>query len=409
MLPVLPVQRVSEYGGVRSVLDFATRQSGIRPDFFARSGFTLPPLPGYSFPFHSAFGPRQFFRGPSKLHLTDYATIASGGFSISGLTGIDWALDDNIALADASDSNNNKQGTVERLGGFVNPGLCEFRLTTESGVPVSTADRTSQGTLYLTPCRDAADVSPSGTGRVALYDGTRWKLYTNAEVSLSLSLSAGNIVDIFLYDNAGTLTLETAQWNSVTDRNTGTAFDLALQDGVLVKSGTTTRRYMGTVYGSGANVTEDSAAKRFVWSYYHRARKTLIRTTTDDSWNYTSTTVRQANATSANRVEVVIGLMTDVVRVSIDVDVFASGVASNFMAGVGIDSTTVTSAQLFGGAAPANGFGSAKARYVGFPGIGYHALNWLECSDASGGTNVWYGDNTGGLAKSSGMEGDIWC
>lgn len=142
--------------------------------------------------------------------------------------------------------------TIEELSagdeafGEVLPSLCGGRLTLTSGTAVTTSDVTAAGTLYFTPFIH---------DKVALYDGTRWILYTFAEVSLSLTLTSGKNYDVFLYDNSGTLTLElSSAWTNDTTR----ANALTTQNGVRVKSGATTRRLVGTIRASAANQTSDS-------------------------------------------------------------------------------------------------------------------------------------------------------
>lgn len=216
--------------------------------------------------------------------------------NISGLVLDDWALADSVPFYDASGTDINR-GTVERLGGFIWPARCDGRLTTESGVAISTSDRSSQGTIYFTLY--------SGN-RVSIYDGTRWKEYAFTERSLALTVTSGNNYDVFIYDNAGTLTLElSAAWTNDTTR----ADALTTQDGVYVKSGATTRRWLGTVRASGANVTEDSASKRFVWNWLNRIPRKLIKLVTSGSpWTYATASWRAMQNDTAHRVELVQGL-----------------------------------------------------------------------------------------------------
>jgi hypothetical protein len=124
------------------------------------------------------------------------------------------------------------------------------RLTTESGVPVSTTDRASQGTVLYTPYL---------SDYARLYDGTRVREYSFTERSLSLTglLTSGKNYDWFLYDSSGTLTLElSAAWTNDTTR----ADALAWQTGLgWVKSGTPTRFWLGTMRATGTGTTEDSS------------------------------------------------------------------------------------------------------------------------------------------------------
>jgi len=112
------------------------------------------------------------------------------------------------------------------LLGLIAAKTCNGRLTLTSGVPVTVEDVTSAGTVYFTPYK-------GNLVGLRQPDGT-WKLHTFTQLSASLAgIASGKNVDLFIYDNAGTLTLETVQWASDTARAT----DLASLDGVLVKNG----------------------------------------------------------------------------------------------------------------------------------------------------------------------------
>lgn len=320
---------------------------------------------------------------------------AAAGMDITGLVADDIEMLDEFPFYDVSGSHNNKT-TTGRLAGFVNPATCDFRLTTESGVAYSTADRISQGTIYLTARQDSGFTDSGSGGRIALFDGTRWILYNNAQISLALSVSSGTLYDVFVYDNGGTLTLELTAWSSATVRATA----LELKDGVLVKTGATTRRYMGTIRGSGVNVTEDSATKRFVWSYYHRTPRLLQKVEVADSWTYATATWRSANNSTANRVEFVIGVNESPVEAR--VDAAQNGSATQIgTVGIGLDSTSANSAQVY---IEGNSYFSTSAAYQGYPGIGYHFLQWLEY--ARTGTVTFFGD-AGIVTLQSGIHGSI--
>lgn len=88
------------------------------------------------------------------------------------------------------------------------PGVCEGRLTLTTGLPVTTADVTGATTVYFTPNKGS---------KVALYSGSVWALFTLTERSLALgTLVNAQAYDVFLYNNAGTLTLEFAEWANAT-------------------------------------------------------------------------------------------------------------------------------------------------------------------------------------------------
>lgn len=272
------------------------------------------------------------------------------------------------------------------------------RLTTQTGVYVSTADRTAQSTIYLT--------GPGGANfEVALFDGTStWTLYRSAQISLALAgLTSGKNYDVFVYGATPALELSAA-WTDDTTR----ADALASQNGVLVKASATTRRYVGTIRTTGTTTTEDSLAKRFVWNRDNRVLRPMSVVEATDSWTYTTTTFRQANAAAANQLAYVCGLSLDAVTAQATAFAQSDNAAMLIGVGVGVDSTTVNSARTFGGAtAAANAANSGYAFYQGFPGIGYHFLAWLEKSGTASGTTTWYGD-AGGTVLQSGVAGEVW-
>ena len=134
------------------------------------------------------------------------------------------------------------------------------RLTLETGVPLSMTSQNAKATLYYTPF--VGD-------KVCLYDSgeSAWKNITFTEISLSLAgLSANKKFDIFCYSNSGTATLEALEWTDETTRATA----LARVNGVLVKDGTTTRRYLGTIrINATGGQTDDSVDKRYVYNEYN--------------------------------------------------------------------------------------------------------------------------------------------
>ena len=271
-------------------------------------------------------------------------------------------------------------------------GICEGRLTLTTATPVTTGDVTAAETIYFTPFRG---------NRISVYNGTNWLTYTFTELSLDVPDVTGTH-DVFLYDNAGTLTLEALVWTNATTRATA----LALQNGVLVKSGDATRRYLGTFYSTtaGNGQVEDSYAKRNLWNYYNRVDRPMRVIEATDSWNYTTATWRQANAAAANQLEYVQGVSEDAVVAMVQ-GLVGNGTSAYVATGVGVDSTSVNSATVYGArvSVSATKPEQIRAEYRGFPGVGRHLLVWLEISEAAG-TSTWYGDNGGTLIQ-SGMTG----
>ena len=181
--------------------------------------------------------------------------------------------------------------------GLMSYGVCQGRLTLTTATPVTTGDVSAATGIYFTPY--VGD-------NIGLYNASgTWSVFTFAETNLSLNgHTATGVYDIFAYDNAGTLALESLIWTDGTTRATA----LAYQNGILVKSGTATRRYLGTIYiNATGGQTEDTVIQRFVWNYYNRIpRQMAVGDAT--AHNYTTGAYRSWNANDALRLEVIVGV-----------------------------------------------------------------------------------------------------
>lgn len=287
---------------------------------------------------------------------------------------------------------------------LVDPGLNDFRLTGISGIPVMTSDNTALGTIYLTPYKG---------NQIALYDGAYWTLWPSAEISLAVTGRTTDLpFDVFVYSNAGVLTLDFVNWTNATTRATA----LTNQDGVLVNSGDASRRYVGTCRPRSATTYSwvlagsNNPSRMDLWNVSNTVSVPFRCITTSNSWNYTTAAWRQAQGSVNYQVDVVAGVETPI-------EVKVVGTSSNTSAlssparevGVGIDSTTVNSA-ISGSTAQGSSIrNDQQAIYQGFIGIGRHFAAWLEISDAPAlTTTTWYGDN-GGSRMQTGMTGSWSC
>lgn len=276
-------------------------------------------------------------------------------------------------------------------------GVAEGRLTLTTATPVTTADVTGATSIFYTPYIG---------NRIALFDGTRWKGYAFSELTFALgTLSSGLPYDLYLYDNAGTLTLEATAWTNTTTRATA----LVRQNGVYVKTGATTRRYLGTFHTTATTTTEDSFAKRFLWNYYNRVPRAMRVIEETDSWSYTTATWRQANGAVTNQLAVVVGVA------EVPVFVQVTAMANNDNAGVqvrsaiGEDSTSAPSANGPHPRITVPGVGyfvPLISTLYTFPAVGYHFYAWLEYSAAGVGTTSFFGDS-GGTDNETGIVGVI--
>lgn len=277
-------------------------------------------------------------------------------------------------IVDVSDPTEDASGTSRKISLTRLLGLmkqpCMGRLTTESGVPVSGANRSAQSTIYFTPYDG---------NMVTLYDGTRWRMYQFSEVSFVLtSLTSGKNYDVFLYDNSGTLTIElSAAWATDTSRTDA----LALQDGVNVKSGATTRRWIGTIRTTGTTTTEDSDTKRFVWNKYNQVDRALSKVMAGGGHDYAVNTTRFWNADSTNIIEWVQGEASEKTNCTWGSNQRNSTTALSAITSVQIDSGTTETLLLVAGPAGTTNTGrhiATGTAIFGTLSIGYHFFALTE-------------------------------
>lgn len=273
-----------------------------------------------------------------------------------------------------------------RMDNAIIQNVCEGRLSVSSTLAVTTSNSTGS-TLYLNPYKG---------NKIALYNGTQWVLRSIAaagSTSISVPSTTDTNYDVWAYDNSGTVTLELTAWTNATTRATA----LATQDGVYCKTGTLTRRYLGSIRtGPSSGIVADSAAnRRHVWNYYNRVLR--HQAITDSStWAYSTPTFRQANGDTAYQLDVLIGVSEDPIHAWVETSVRNSAAAVVHYVGIGVDSTSSNSA--FSPAhisQVANIQTPVRCHYIGYPGVGRHYLPWLEYCASN--TANWNDTATGGI------------
>jgi hypothetical protein len=271
------------------------------------------------------------------------------------------------------------------------------RLTLVTGVPVTSVDQTAKSTLYYTPY--------SGN-RIDLWDGSMWRPFLFTETSLSLTLTSGKNYDVFGFINTGTDTLN-LELSTAWTTDTARATELTTQDGILVKSGAGTRRYLGTLRATGTNTTEDSLRQRFVWNYYNQVPRGLYVNNTASTWTDSETAIHQVPQISTipisplNQVEIVAGLAGYCPSITCTtlLSSTAVGVAN---IGIGVNTVFGYNAYTQPDVSVANRRGNGTVTYSQPAQLGYSYYAWLYNVATGAGTWTLYG----GTAR-SGLSG-VW-
>lgn len=281
---------------------------------------------------------------PSEGTLLARTGAVVAGYFITNFTLTDLALGDAMLFGDASASNVTVSTTVDRLLAVLAPGVMGFRLSGTTGVAVTTSDVTAITVLRLVP-----DPGSPNCGKIGLYDGTRWKVYSNAEInSGTMTLTNATLYYVYVYDNSGTLTLDI----------TTTAY--TTQDGIRVKTGATSRRFVGWIYASAANQTEDSRANRYICNYYNRRKRDLLQApayangNSLTSYNLTGATHSALNG-GTNATFNFISNGEDAVYLCAQAQADPSTSSAVAVIGLGIDSTTSAKAIVNNGGARTSG------------------------------------------------------
>lgn len=354
---------------------------------------------------------------PSAISSVTAGTIRLNGIvtGLSALTvGTTYYLSATPGTLTATAPTNNRRpvgvaDTTSSVVLTVNPNVpavdlhtCNGRLTLESNVPVSVVDQTAKTTLYW---------SPIDGNRCALYDGTWWTTRTFVQLSIVIPSSTSQLYDVYLYDNAGTLALELNAWTNDTTPATLHSGSTFYQDGVAIKAGTATRRFLGVMRTTTVSgQSEDSLAKRLVWNYYNRVTRPLRVLEATDTWTYETAAWHQANASTANQLAIIVGVPEVPIHVDVRAHVAnASGSAKVVYGGIGED---VTNAIAVGSLATRfdllNGSsGDLAPSLVKYPAVGYHFYSWLEYGIAGLGAGTWVGDGGQPTVEQSGILGWI--
>jgi len=279
------------------------------------------------------------------------------------------------------------------------PIVNDFALSLSTGTCFTTADVTAATTIYLTPC----------TGnRITIFDANSVpSILTTSQISIAVPATTATVYDLWVYNNAGTATLEALAWTNDTTRATALVRVL----GVWTKTGDPTRRYVGSFRTTAVSgQTEDSIAKRWLYNAFNRKKKLGRVAIGTDLWTYATNTLRQANADTANQLDFLIGLAESTVHAEYRIGVVVNTAGdATVKVGIGEDSTTtIVAGTIYPVSVRDISTGTGQdiltAVLEKYPAVGRHFYAALEASNATV-TVTWYGDNAG--ASQSGLFGWI--
>jgi len=264
------------------------------------------------------------------------------------------------------------------------------RLTTVSGTPILTSNQLAKTTLYYTPFVG---------NQIAVYNGSTWVVLTFVETSLSLSgYTASRNYDIWGYSNNGTFALESTIWTNDTARGTA----LTTQDGVQVKSGDATRRYLGTVrinstggqidWQFGAVAAGCTEAKFTIWNESNQVFFSTFFGDSANTWTHSNDGAWAAqNGSTTARASFIVGRKTNVFEAE-TTNRPAPATSTSGSVAIGLDSTSSPASNqkiMYNATGTTQCFTSSK--WAGFVDPGYHYLQALDFS--TGGITTFYGDN----------------
>lgn len=241
----------------------------------------------------------------------------------------------------------------------------------------------------------------------------------SASNTITFKTVSGKLYDIFAIPSGGAVKLRFGTvWTNTTTR--ATAIDNTVVAGVYTNSAAigsgdsnaiaaNVGVYVGTVYCNANGSTDDIVqTSRLVWNNFNRVKRFIYYVDTTNTWSYGTAAWQSANAVSSAHCKFVIGLSENLVEATAT-SIVDAALSVTGSAGIGVDSTSANSAITYGEIASSVAAGITRAlsiaNYRGYPGIGYHYLQWLEYARL--GTVTFTGD-LGTSSNQSGLVVTVW-
>ena len=288
----------------------------------------------------------------------------------------------------------------------------QFRLSTTSGNPISTASGTGVGTVYAALYNGNLIPLWNGTYFIPTACPQMSNVLANSAVGNAgpAAAVAASVYDLVAWNNNGACTLtRDVAWTNVTTPAAGDAF--ARVNGILVNSVAITNgpgvgygTYLGTIAtdAAGATVTFNptpaaasggptNGAWVGVWNEFNRVLASAEAQDSKSSWTYGTATWRSSDNSANNRVTFVVGNIEDSVSAQFSC-AMQGGTGGIGYIGIGFNSTTTPFGAVVGTAYASYGGTTATASQA--PSLGQNYIQALEFSNSV--TNTFFGTGATG-------------
>ena len=254
-------------------------------------------------------------------------------------------------------------------------GQTQIRIYLVSGSPEADGSSSGNTTVYVGPYKGNLVTQDNGSGVLSTIKLT--------EIGTSISsLVNGDAYSVYIYNNAGTETVEIDQdWtNPITAPSYSTD---AL--GRLTKPSSTNKLLVGEFYCSSTGHTNDYIGERSVSNEFNELSKAVFAQDTTSSWTYATPTLRAANANTTNGQ----GRVTVFSRKARAVNLTDTCLAANnnlsgvSCIGIGINSTST--AIVIGGfsSAATGAIENINCSYTGTSALGLNYYQRVESAQTS--------------------------
>lgn len=171
---------------------------------------------------------------------------------------------------------------IADLPNIISGGWNGFRLTLQTGVPVSSAGQSSKSTLFFTPYLDQTIYVLNGGGQLTLINSNQISIGTSG-------LSASTVYYVYVFINSNNLLkLELSTTAPAQDSVTA----------IWVKSTDLTRRYVGVIGTDGSTLFNDTTNNRGVCNFQNKLPRHMFSSDPIISGTRTSTSATYAQIDS---------------------------------------------------------------------------------------------------------------